>query len=220
MSSLDFETPATRRDQALSVLVGLGFAFVLFVLMALAQMMGDVGQKTSEIDEISMAFTPPDLIELEDEPPPPPEKDEPEVELEEPPPMLSLAQLDIALNPGTAGALVGDFAMPTINASAQSLGTEDFVDFSDLDQVPRPMSGTRLDFPNRLMRKPVSGQIVVLLKLGEDGEVLDVQLQQSDLPQFDDVVLGQVSKWRFTPPTQGGKPVRAQASLPIPIQIK
>lgn len=220
MSSLDFETPATRRDQALSVLVGLGFAFVLFVLMALAQMMGDVGQKTSEIDEISMAFTPPDLIELEDEPPPPPEKDEPEVELEEPPPMLSLAQLDIALNPGTAGALVGDFAMPTINASAQSLGTEDFVDFSDLDQVPRPMAGTRLDFPNRLMRKPVSGQIVVLLKLGEDGEVLDVQLQQSDLPQFDDVVLGQVSKWRFTPPTQGGKPVRAQASLPIPIQIK
>jgi protein TonB len=220
MSALDFETPASRREQAISVLLGIVFAFVLFVLMALAQMLGDVGQKASEIDEVSMAFTPPDLIELEDEPPPPPEKDEPEVELEEPPPMLSLAQLDIALNPGTAGALVGDFAMPTINASAQSLGTEDFVDFSDLDQVPRPVAGSRLDFPNRLMRKSVSGQIVVLLKLGEDGEVLDVQLQQSDLPQFDDVVLGQVSKWRFTPPTQGGKPVRAQASLPIPIHIK
>jgi len=219
-SSLVLEVPASARERLLGVLFGIGFAFVMFVVMALAQMMGDIAQKTTDIDEISMAFTPPDLIELEDEPPPPPDENEPEVELEEPPPMLSLAQLDIALNPGTAGALVGDFAMPTINASSKSLGTEDFVDFSDLDQMPRPVAGSRLDFPNRLMRKPVSGRIVVLLKLGEAGEVLDVQLQQSDLPQFDDVVLGQVSKWRFTPPTQGGRPVRAQASLPIPINIK
>ena len=39
------------------------------------------------------------------------------------------------------------------------------------------------------------------------------------LPEFDDFVRAEVESWRFTAPTQQGRPVRAQARLPIPIRI-
>ena len=220
MSSPTFRHPAAHGELRLSLLFGAGAALALFVVMALVQMMGDVSPPDTELDETIMAFTPPDVVEIEEEEPPPEEEEEePPPELEAEPPQLSLDQLDIALNPGTGGSLAGDFSMPTIGTSQRDLGTEDFVDFSDLDQIPRPIGVTGLNFPNRLKRKPVSGKVVLLLKLDSDGTVIDVEIDSSNLPDFDSHVLGQVKRWKFTPPTQQGRPVKAKARLPIPINI-
>ena len=218
-NSETFKIPTPRRELPLSIFLGASFALVLFVLMALAQMIGEVAVPDSSIDEMVMAFTAPDIAEMEEEEPPPPEEEEPPPELDEAPPELSLAQLDLALNTGTGESLVGEFSMPLINTSAASLGTEDFVDFSELDQMPRPASGTQLKFPRRLKRKKASGTIVILLQLSETGEVLNVELEKSNLPEFNDVVLAQVADWNFTAPTKEGRPVKAQAKLPIPIKI-
>jgi periplasmic protein TonB len=218
-SSTTYRVPQARGDLPLAVLVGAVSAFVIFVLMALAQMIGHVKPPANEIDETVMAFNPPETLQIEAPPPPPPEEKEPTPELEQAPPQLSLDQLDIALNPGTGGSLAGDFAMPTVDTSQQSLGSEDFVDFSELDQVPRPIGVVGFDFPRRLKEKPVSGTLVLMLKLDDKGEVLDAQLVSSDLPAFNDVVVSQIRRWRFTPPTKNGRPVHAQARLPIPINI-
>ncbi len=214
-----YRLPDDDRDLRRSVLLGSGFALALFFVMALAQMMGDVRVPEKDIEETLMAFNAPDLVELEEEEPPPPEDEEPPPELEHEPPQLTLDQLDIALNSGTGGALMGDFAMPTINTSQRALGTEDFVDFSDLDQIPRPIGVSGFDFPRRLRKDKVRGQIVLMLKLNDDGKVLDVSLGSSNLPRFDQFVLNEVKRWRFTPPTQQGRPVKAKARLPIPIVI-
>jgi protein TonB len=215
-----FRVPEASDARGRSLLIGTGFAALLFLVMALAQMMGKVEPPRSEIDETVMAFVPPEIEQLEEEEPPPPEEEEPPPELEEEPPQLSLDQLDIALNPGTGGSLAGDFSMPTIGTSQKDLGTEDFVDFSDLDQIPRPIGVSGFDFPRRLRKKKVNGRIVLMLKLDEGGNVLDVQLDSSNLPDFDKFVLGEVARWKFTPPTQQGRPVKAQARLPIPINIR
>jgi protein TonB len=199
--------------------MGIGFAFLLFLLMALAQMLGEVDPPKSEIVEQIVAYTPPEIEEIEEEAPPPPEEEEPTPELEVAPPQLSLAQLDIALNPGTGGSLAGDFAMPTIQTSSSDLGTEDFVDFSDLDQTPRPLPGSSLDIPRRLKRKAVNGRVVLLIKLDESGRVIETQVESSTLPDFERIVADQVADWRFTPPTKDGSPVRAQARFPVPIRI-
>jgi periplasmic protein TonB len=199
-------------------MIGAVFAVVLFVAMALVQKLGDVAVEEKTLDETVMAYTPPEIQELEDEPPPP-EEEEPPPELEVEPPQLSLDQLDIALNPGTGGALTGDFAMPSVATSASDLGTEDFVDFSNLDQVPRPIGVSGFNFPRRLLRKKVSGKVVLLVKLNAAGEVLEARVDSSTLPEFDDFVAGEVRRWRFTPPTVQGRPVKAMARLPIPIQI-
>jgi protein TonB len=219
MAHSSFKLPTPRNELALSILLGAAFSVALFLLMALAQMLGDVVVPENEVDEISMTFQAPEIEEIEEELPPPPEEEEPPPELEAEPPQLSLAQLDIALNPGMGGSLAGDFAMPTISTSSSALGTEDFVDFSDLDQVPRPMPGSSLDFPRRLKRKPVNGRVVLLIKIAEDGRVLDAKVESSNLPDFEPIVESQVSKWRFTPPTREGTPVRAQARFPVPIRI-
>ena len=219
MAERSFKLPAPRSELPMSLLLGAGFAIGLFVVMALAQMIGDVDPPESTLTEELVAYTPPEIEQFEEELPPPPEEEEPPPELEEAPPQLTLSQLDLALNPGTGGSLAGDFAMPAIATSASDLGTADFVDFSDLDQMPRPLPGSKLDFPRRLKRKPVNGRVVLLIQLSETGEVLESAVESSTLPEFEDLVAKLVKRWRFTPPTQNGSPVRAQARFPIPIRV-
>lgn len=220
MSKHTFRPPTSKLDLPVSLLLGAAFAIGLFVVMALTQLLGDIELPRKELSEEVVAYTPPEFEEFEEEEPPPPEEEEPPPELEAEPPQLSLEQLDIALNPGTGGSLMGDFSLPVVSASAQSLGTEDFVDFSDLDQLPRPIGVAGLNFPRRLRRKKVSGQIDLFIKLDSNGEVLKAEIASSNLPDFDEFVSGEVGKWRFTPPTRLGRPVRAKARLPIPINIR
>ncbi len=219
MPKRTFRLPERPGEARAGLAAGVLFAVVLFLVMALVQMMGKVKPPTREIDEMVMAYTPPDIEEIEEEELPPPEEEPPPPELEEDPPQLSLDQLDIALNPGTGGSLAGDFAMPTIGTSSRDLGTEDFVDFSSLDQTPRPIGVSGFNFPRRLLKKKVKGRVVLLVKLDTGGDVMDVQLDSSTLPDFNNFILAEVRDWKFTPPTQQGRPVRAQARLPIPIQI-
>jgi TonB family protein len=89
----------------------------------------------------------------------------------------------------------------------------------ELDQVPRPIRTSDFDFPPRLLRSPVRGTVVLLLQLSEQGRVMDVRVDSSDLPAFDEFVAREVKGWRFTPPTQGGVPVQARTRLPIPIRV-
>jgi protein TonB len=219
-SKESFHLPASRRELPLSILAGAAFALLLFVVMALAQMMGDVEPPRSDLDDSFAAYVPPTIEEVEDEEPPPPEKQEPPPELEAASQQLSLEQLDIALNPGTGGSLAGDFSMAMIATSGGELGTEDFVDFSDLDQLPRPIGVSGFNFPARLKRKKASGKIVLIIRLDQDGNVIDAEIDQSNLPNFDDFVRNEVASWKFTPPTRNGRPVKAHARLPIPINIR
>jgi len=49
--------------------------------------------------------------------------------------------------------------------------------------------------------------------------VTDVQVESSDVPDFNDFIESEVRRWRFTPPTKQGRPVKTQARFPIPIKI-
>lgn len=216
-----FEPPRSRKDLVVALLVGGALAAALFVAMALIQLIGEVKPADEEVPEVLVLDTPPEIDEIEEEPPPPPEEEEDEPELEEEAPQLSLAQLEVALNPGTGGSLVGDFVMPAVQTTAADLDSADFVDFSDLDQVPRPSPACSPDFPRRLKSKPANGRIVLLVKLDENGKVLEAAVESSNLPEHDPFVLDafQSKRCSFTSPTREGKPVRAQARLPIPIRI-
>jgi hypothetical protein len=49
--------------------------------------------------------------------------------------------------------------------------------------------------------------------------VLEARVDESNLPDFEAIVVDQVSEWLFTPPTKEGRPVFAYAMFPIPIRI-
>lgn len=216
-----FKQKSARSDLVISLLVGGGIAAGLFIAMALVQMISQEKPKEEEVADVFVLDTPPEVEEIEEEEPPPPEEEEDEPVLEEEAPQISLDQLEVALNPGVGGSLVGDFVMPTVQTSASDLDTADFVDFSDLDQTPRPSSRCSPDFPRRLKQKAANGRIVLLIKLDEEGQVVEAVVESSNLPEHEPFVLSafQSRKCRFTAPTKDGQPVRAQARLPIPIRI-
>jgi hypothetical protein len=62
---------------------------------------------------------------------------------------------------------------------------------------------------------------VLLIKLDEEGQVVEALVESSNLPEHDPFILSafQSRKCHFTAPTKDGQPVRAQARLPIPIRI-
>jgi TonB family protein len=90
----------------------------------------------------------------------------------------------------------------------------------ELDRPLRPVGVAGFELPASLRASRAHGEIVLLLRVSPEGEVVEVRVDSSDLPQFDAVVAQQVSEWRFTPPTWHGHPVEARARLPIPIDVR
>jgi TonB family protein len=84
----------------------------------------------------------------------------------------------------------------------------------------RPIGSPALELPRRLLRRKAEGRIVLLLDLSDRGEVLDVEVDASNLSRFDEFVANEVRGWRFTPVTRDGLPVAAQARFPISISIQ
>lgn len=95
-----------------------------------------------------------------------------------------------------------------------------YYELAELDAPPRPVGDTAMEFPPSLERRRIRGRIVVLVELGREGEVEDAHIDSSSLASFDDFVLGEVRKWRFTPPTREGRPVKARARVPLEIRIR
>jgi len=93
------------------------------------------------------------------------------------------------------------------------------VDAAELDAKLRPLGDTELDLPRRLRRKKVDGKIVLELEVNTSGEVVELRVASSDLPDFESCISEQVRGWKFTPPTRGGLPVEARTRLPIAITL-
>jgi TonB family protein len=92
--------------------------------------------------------------------------------------------------------------------------------WAELDEPPRPIGAATLAFPRELRKRKVDGEIVLVVELSPYGSVLDVQVEASDLPEFEPFVVSAVRGWSFTQPTSRGRPVEARARLPIPIHIR
>jgi TonB family protein len=87
-------------------------------------------------------------------------------------------------------------------------------------EPPRPIGDAGFEFPRRLLRRKVEGRIVLLLDLSEQGDVLDLRVQSSDLPRFDEFVSDEVRGWKFAPLLREGRPVASRARFPISIRIQ
>jgi len=82
MPNKSFKLGTPRSELSVSLVLGAGFALALFFVMALVQMLGEVEPPRTDLIEEVVAYTSPDLEEIEEEMPPPPEVEEPPPELE------------------------------------------------------------------------------------------------------------------------------------------
>ena len=136
MKSRTFSTQSSKRDMPIAMVLGFSVSIVIFIVIALAQILGDVQKPAQSYDEQLVAYTPPAIEDIEEDI----QEDEPEPEpmdtIEKEPPKLSLDQLDVALNPGTGGSLTSsDLSVPDFSVEAKALSMN-FINFRDLDNKP------------------------------------------------------------------------------------
>lgn len=92
----------------------------------------------------------------------------------------------------------------------------EFYPASELDQVAEPLAPPAVNFPLSLGHNPKPGMVIMLLKIDENGVVLDADIEYSDPPGlYDKAALGPFIYARYTPAQKGGKPVRSQKRIEV-----
>ena len=184
---------------------------ILFFMLPLTQLISgfDFKRKVSLIDQ---SLPPPPPPPEETPPPPEEEEEEEEPELEDKPPPLSLAQLEVAMDAGDGGAgddLAGGFAF---NFTAM----EDLIfDLADLDQIPIATNQVAPIHPYKLQREGVSGEVVVEFICDSKGNVRGARVIKSTNREFNGPALAAIRSWKFTPGEKDGKQVSTKMRLPF-----
>lgn len=202
---------------ALASLATLG----LFLVLPLMQSIGRQSAADLLLRRVDVAHLPPPP------PPPPPQAQEdkappkPEVRprLVEQAAPLDLAQLEVALNPGSGDGLFGDFTVQLasrIAGAQEEAGALDKIfSVADLDRKPRVVLQRMPVYPPELRRRKRRGTVTVIFGVDRKGRVVDPRVEKSTDPAFDRAALDAVSQWRFEPGTRGGEKVPFTMRAPI-----
>ena len=204
-----YQPPEGKDNSSKSALIGIVITTLLFLAIPLTQLFIRYEKSTEMIDILDMAPTPP---------PPPPPEEEPPPELDTQPPPITLEQINMSLEPGIGSSLSGDFALPTFDVDAKSLGGLDIFDISELDQPPVPRRQISPVFPPEAKRMSLSGRVVVEFIVTTEGRVIDAKVVSSSDSIFNNYALDAVRKWVFTPGEKGGKKVNTRVQIPIPFR--
>ena len=212
-----YQPPKGKNSSSKSVLIGIGITALLFLAIPLTQLFIQYEKSTELIDTLDMA-PPPPPPPLEDEPPTPPPEEEPPPEFDAPPPPITLEQINMSLEPGIGSSLSGDFALPTFDVNAKSLGGLDIFDISELDQPPVPRRQISPLFPPEASRMSLSGRVVIEFVVTASGRVIDAKVVSSSDSIFNNYAVDAIRKWVFTPGEKGGKKVNTRVKIAIPFE--
>ncbi|MDP4643272.1 MAG: energy transducer TonB [Opitutales bacterium] len=219
MSQL-YKPPSPNRGFGFSLLLGLFCAGLLFMLVSWAQLFQSP-QKTEEFFEaIEVATPPPPPPPEVPDVPPPDEQEEPPPELNTPPPMPSLEQLELSLNPGTGGDIHidGSLQFDLTTESAEEMIR--LFGFDELDEIPRlvregrPNSQQSAEF-QRVMRRQGPKQVILLVVLDERGAISVVDVVSYTHAALIPSAKQAAESSRFSPPMRNGVPVRAKYTWPL-----
>lgn len=218
MSQIYHPSKTKPQHVILGLLLGAVFTFIVFLLVPLTQFIADVKLGKDDAEQMDIAYTPPEVMEIEEEPPPPEEEEEPP-EMEEPP-ELSLEQLELSLNPGMGGDLSGDFSLLNAGIGKADLDISSIFNMDDLDQRPRPTSQPMPKYPRALQRKKISGSVQMRFVVDENGRVRDIEVLDASHKEFADAAVDALERWKFEPGTKNGNKVRTRTQITLPFNIK
>lgn len=159
-------------------------------------------------------------------PPPPPR----EVKRERPtprpkrPPRAPLPELSLSLSGIDFG--LAEFGAAGIDEASKSLlgGTEalDQLVMTDsaVDVPPRPLVQQKPAYPARARAKGITGQVTLEFVIDRDGRVETPEVAEATPSGvFDDAALEALRRWRFTPATYKGQPVRVRRRLTLRFEL-
>lgn len=204
-------TPSASRNSAIFV-SGLVCTVIIFLLVVFTQKISGFDPK--KIFDLKTADSMPPPPPPPIDPPKPPEVKEPEVkpELQQEQPMLNLAQLEAALNPGM-GSAVGDFSLNLTGFAAEDL--DRIFELTEIDRVPQPIYQAQPAYPFAMSRAGVEGRVYIRFVCDKEGRVINPRVRQSTRMEFEKPALDAIRQWRFEPGIKNGVRVAVNMELPI-----
>lgn len=205
----------------LSILLGCAVALCILMLVPLTQLMQPERSRVESIEAVDLAAPPPPPPPEEPPPPPPEPEEEPPPELETPPPMPSLEQLEVSLNPGTGDLSIGAGLGMKVDFSTESVDQlEQLFGFGELDEIPRLVREGRFRYPPNSPRGRGEAFVRLLVYVEKDGRVSVQKVVDYSHREFIDAAKRMAEGSRFSTPTRDGQPVRSKYEWPIRIPLK
>jgi protein TonB len=213
-----YEPGSGVKQRSRSVVVTLVITCALFVLLPFTQLIANLGKQKKDLVTVDVTIPPP--------PPPPPDPPVEEEENEEPPPemekpveQLSLSQMDLALNLGVGDAMSGAFAFGGFDSAPDAVSELDIFDVSDLDRAPSRLKTVPPAYPPELRRARITGEVVLLLLIDQNGRVTVEDVISSTAREFERAAIMAAEQCIFESPTKDGKAVKARYRMKVPFRI-
>ncbi len=208
---------ATRSPVPLIGAVGLTLA--MFLVLPFTQLFSRVQREIIQLRPVEVVLPPPPPPPRQ--PPPEEKKPEEKPELREKPRPLTLSQLELVLNPGTGGALEGDFGFGGFETMGPNVVEEmKIFELSEVDKEPQLLYQAQPQYPPRAYRERISGTVVVGLVCDTDGSVTSARVvQSSGNRELDDAAVKSVLQYKFTPGIKDGQPVRTKFKVSVAFRL-
>lgn len=133
-----------------------------------------------------------------------------EIVLKEPPPHLTLIEMENLLNPSSAGVGVG----PNLGDIYKDLDVSiPEYQIIDLDKNPRVIAAIKPLYPYSM--KGVSGKVMVEFVIDETGKVLRARVTESTNYEFDQAAIQAVKRSKWKPGEIRGKAVRTIVKIAV-----
>lgn len=90
-----------------------------------------------------------------------------------------------------------------------------------VEPVEREGLNPKPAYPSIARRNGWEGEVLVELRVSENGRVLDARVvESSGFPVLDRQAVDALSKWRFHPGTRGGTPFETSVMIPVRFQLR
>ena len=193
---------------------GVGFALIVFLALPLLQIVATSSSDKTEVRQVAVTEAPP-APEIEEDKPP-----EPEPEPEEQPEMkpmenLSLADMELSLNPGASGGT----GAQVLNDAMRNVANQaaDLMSAGGAETQPRAVFQPSPSYPAELAKRKVSGVVKMEIVVDANGRVTNPRVISSSHPAFQTAALAAIKQWRFEPGMRDGN--RASFRLQIPMRF-
>ena len=206
-----FKIESNKKGLVVGLLGGLLISFLLLLILPFTQQLTGSNPKNLLL-KVDVTLTPPPPPP----PPPPPtklEEEEEKPQMVEEQELLTLNQLELALNPGLGG--IGIYANLNPKVSTDTITEMKIFDLSEVDREPRALVQINPKYPLRLIRNKVKGRVDIWVVIDERGKVNDYKVKSTTHLSFTKEVTRVIKKWKFSPAIKNGKPVTVRKIQPF-----
>jgi TonB family protein len=105
--------------------------------------------------------------------------------------------------------------MPSVLILAAALSATAFTPLAAADQPPRAIAQPSPAYPFDLRKAKFEGEATLMFTVTADGRVADPVVVQASNWVFRDLALAAITRWKYAPALEGGRPVAVKVRQPF-----